>query len=372
MRQYLASKKICVISAYAYIEQHINYGSLFQYFALEKTLYKLNYDAYWLRFVLPKEKKRTGIKATVKRVVYKKRNCSISEVLDDFQKFILKYLHVSDKIYLEEDLQNNCPAADAYITGSDQVWGGTLKPNYLCFVPDENLKISYAASFGKSKISLQHKKKIAPWIQRMDMISVRESSGVRICKEMGKDAVLVLDPTLLLDAKDYPVDSKVAMNFGHYYFTYFLNVTKDNASEYLGILNKVKKMGKVLVAGGTSEIDRFISRTDTVFCSPEAWLGMYNAARGIITNTFHGTVFAIIFKKPFLVCFQAGDTAEQNERIYSLLSLFGLKDRVYVENKAVDEQMNAPIDWNYVDIVCKNNREKSFDFLKKALEENKK
>lgn len=364
-------KKICVVSAYAYIEQHINYGSLLQYYALEKALHKLNYEAYWLRFVLPKEKKQTGIKTAVKRIVFRKRNREILRVLEKFQKFILKYLHVSNKLYTEEKLQNECPEADAYITGSDQVWGGTLQPNYLCFADDKQLKISYAASFGKSDISQEHKKKITPWIQRMNAISVREPSGVQICKEMGKDSVLVLDPTLLLDAACYPVDNKTARDFGKYYFAYFLNVTKNNAGEYIEVLDNVKKkLGRFLVAGGTSEIDRFISGENTVFCSPESWLGMYSEANGIITNTFHGTVFAIIFRKPLLVCFQDGSTAEQNERIYSLLKLFKLEDRVYARNRSIEEQMNKSIDWNSVDIICRRNREKSFAFLKGALEEN--
>ena len=366
-------KKICVVSAYAYIEQHINYGSLFQYYALEKALDQLNCEAYWLRFVLPKEKTQTGIKAAVKRIAFRKRNHEIAKVLEEFQKFILKYLRVSDKLYTEEDLQSECPEADAYITGSDQVWGGTLKPNYLCFADDERLKISYAASFGKSVIAQEHKEKITPWIQRMNAISVREPSGVQICKEMGKDAVLVLDPTLLLDAECYPADNKTAMNLGKYYFAYFLNVTKNNVGEYVEVLNDVKKkLGIFLVAGGVSEIDRFISREDTVFCSPESWLGMYRKANGIITNTFHGTVFAIIFKKSFLVCFQNGSTAEQNERIYSLLKLFKLEDRAYARNNSIEEQMNRPIDWNCVDTICKSNRETSFAFLKEALEENRK
>lgn len=94
--------------------------------------------------------------------------------------------------------------ADFYITGSDQVWGGILKPNFLCFVSDRKQKIAFAASFGRKELSEnQEEKGVSNWLKSFGNISVREKEGVEICKSLGIDAVQILDPTFLLSKYDY-------------------------------------------------------------------------------------------------------------------------------------------------------------------------
>lgn len=116
---------------------------------------------------------------------------------------------VSDKKYDNiNELKINPPKADIYITGSDQVWAGWLEPNYLTFAPPKKKKIAYAVSFGRQQLTAEHQSHIQNWVKQFDAISIRESSGIEICRKMGMDAVHLLDPTLLLDDVDYlPVNA---------------------------------------------------------------------------------------------------------------------------------------------------------------------
>lgn len=361
-------KEVCVISAYAHIVKHVNYGSLFQYYAIEKTLQSIGYSAYWLRLILPTVT-NTSVKIKLKKVIFHNRYKAEKLILYSFRDYIKDYLHVSDKVYTEEQLIKECPKADAFITGSDQVWGGILSPNYLCFVPDYKKKIAYAASFGKYSIEPEHLKTITPWLKRFDNISVRELSGVRICKQINVDAKVVLDPTLLISSEVYPADENVSRKYGDYYFGYFLNITKKNKGSYITAIKKAKKdLGRIILVAGVSDIERFLAPKMYSYFTPKEWLGMYKNANGILTNTFHGTVFAIIYQRPFLVLLQSGDTEKQNERIFSLLKMFGLESRIYIEGKKVKEQMEEKIYWDKVKLVCQRHKNDSLSFLSIALE----
>lgn len=364
-------KKVCVISAYAYIIDHINYGSLLQYFALEKKLEELGYEPYWMRYVLTKEKESVSskIKKALKYYLNYNGIRQREKILKKFAYFISSYLKVSEHIYDEKRLSKNIPDAEAFVTGSDQVWGGTLRANYLYFVPDEKLKISYAASFGKAEIPKAQLDIIASWIKRLDYISVRESSGKEICNQIGVDAEKVLDPTLLINYNQYPVDYSVASTFEKFYFGYFLNfeIEQQDILKAIDIFSTQQSI-KILYTAGASNVDRMVPQQSRLYLSPEEWIGMYCNAEAIFTNTFHGTAFALIFHKKFLVFLQKGKTANQNERILSLLQMVGLESRIYDVTKEIGKQLEEPIDWIYVDCIIEKEREHSIKFLIDALE----
>ena len=355
-------KRACVISSYAYIVEHINYGALLQYYALEKALKKNKIDAYWLRYVI---KNKPEIKNIAKKIVrdfcYGKNKKNIYNTLELFEKFIIKYCKVSDLKYdSEKTLEERVPEADIYITGSDQVWGGILKPNYLCFAPKNKIKCSYAASFGKKTINKEHMDTISPWVKQLDFVSVREMSGIHICREIGIEAQQVLDPTLLLDAKEYPV--KKDKNSTEI-FCYFLNINSNNQVHWEKIeeLADCKKMN--IGVACTEDTFKYFKEEEIQFLGPEEWLNRYYNAEYIITNTFHGTVFAIIFNKPFIVITQEGKTGKQNERIYSLLYSFNLLDRLYDSKKEIVDQIDTFIDWNRINDEIKLKRMASFEYI---------
>lgn len=362
----MSENKAYVISSYGYIDKHINYGALLQYYALEKSLQKLNIQCEWIRFC-PKEKmsKIQKFKEIVKRVFFYNTNTKLKEIRRDFKEFLKCYCNVSEKVYVDYDELIGCIDAEIYITGSDQVWGGIAKENYLCFVPDNKRKISYAASFGKANISQKQKDIIKPWLQRLDYISVREKSGVKICNDIGLDAKWVLDPTLLLDKKEYPINSHKNKIVDVY--CYFLNIeSKDDV-----YWNKIKQFIdqeklSMQIACVESTIRLFPTNYVTID-KVEMWLSSYKNAKYILTNTFHGMVFAIIFHKPFLVLKQSRTGEKQNERMYSILSLLNLENRFYSENCTIKEQINRKIDWNKVDNIIEKQKKDSIEYIKMAL-----
>lgn len=361
------SKKIkmaCVISSYAYIVEHINYGALLQYYALEKALKKRNVNSFWLRFCIEDEHKiRHGLKRAILFLLHPEEEKNVLSALKKFKEFTKCYCNTSTQQYDSEMmLKEHCPEADIYITGSDQVWGGTLAPNYLCFVPDQKVKCSYAASFGKSEIENEQKSMIQPWINRLNLVSVRESSGVDICKEMGINALQVLDPTLLLDANEYPAKH---INNAADIFCYFLIIKSREQIYWSAIKNWTEEAQLKVQVACTENTYALFSKQEMAILGPEEWLNGYANASYILTNTFHGTVFAIIFNKPFIVFTQSGKTGKQNERLFSLLEGLSLINRIYDPTKEIKDQIREFIDWEKVNQVILNKRKESEAYIDK-------
>lgn len=366
----MRKKKICIISAYTYVRQNINYGSLFQYFALEKYLKSVGVEPYWLRYIIPDDKasfKQIAIH-NIRKIIHLKNYIKKNKVLKTFQLFADKYLSLSSTIYNgEKELNSNPPFADAYITGSDQVWGSIVPANYLTFAPMNKIKISYAASFGKAKISKEHIKVVSPWIQNLTAVSVREQSGVAICEKMGIKAVQVLDPTFLINPFLYPegiFDKK------NYIFGYFLNTDLVQANTIAEICRNSCRFGEhfFCTAGVSSGMDSVLRAKEKKYFSPEDWIGAYKNANFIFTNTFHGTVFAMLFHKPFIVFLQSGNSAQQNDRIYSLLSAFKMESRLCSSVEEVKNKLNSPIDWNKFETIKSEKVKEAKEFLIDALD----
>lgn len=358
-------KKACVISSYTYITENVNYGALLQYYALEKTLSKLGIEAYWLRFRSPGDRTlKRKIKKIIKLIIRPLDELKIRKTLLSFDRFIEQYANVSKEEYLSEEmLFNNPPEADVYITGSDQVWAGTLEPNYLTFASDNKPKVSYAASFGKNEISDEHKTIIKPWLAKMDAVSVRESSGVDICQSIGIDSVQVLDPTLLIGENEYPARCDC---YCPDVYCYFLNFKYLNEISWDRILKFVLDEKLSIKIACTNQTFQKYSKEYRDLPSPEEWLTKYRNAKYIITNTFHGTVFAIIFRKQFIVIKQKGEGAKQNIRISSLLEKLGLEYRYYDENSPLSQQINSSINWDLVEKKITSLRHESFEYLNRV------
>lgn len=338
--------KIAIISSYAYIVSNVNYGALLQYYALQEYLRKRGHDPYWIRYVIRLSFKQK-LKQIIKSVVFCRTNHRKRIQLRSFLDFADRYLALSDRIYVGEAAINcDPPAADYYITGSDQVWAGTLPANFLTFVGDDTRKIAYAVSFGKDELLAEHADTIRPWIGKFDKISVREKSGVDICYNLcRKSAVHVPDPTLLIDKEKYPASDVGQVD---YIFCYFINLNIGNSVRLDDLICYSQSMDKKLIVSTATGSEKHIPVDYMVYPSPEEWLGYYKCARTIVTNTFHGTLFSIIFERPFLCILQDGNSSKQNCRILSLLSSLGLQDRILNSSDSVDAKMHAPINWTEV------------------------
>ena len=292
------------------------------------------------------------------------------------EKFIAQHINTIDLFQ-----GNSAPSKDmvnyfdAFIVGSDQVWrpkySSCLSSYFLDFTKDQDCKrISYAASFGVSDWELTKKQTILcqRLIKQFDLVSVREDSAVSLCKShFDVDAIHVLDPTLLLDQEDYislveqeqePVSSGNLM-------AYIL----DSNDDKLLILDRVAK------ACGLDSFEVMPQRafsnskkSQLHLCSYPAvtkWLRGFMDAEYVVTDSFHGSAFAIIFNKPFIAI---GNKKRGLTRFDSLLRFFSLEDRlVYFSSDLSIEQIKAPINFERVNALRNNARMKAVDLLKSVL-----
>ena len=341
--------KISINSTFSYIKFYLNYGSALQCYALQQYLKNRGHDASHIRDYRANPK---YILARLKNIRYFKPFWKKVTALIKLQKFIRKNLSLSERGYLSySSMVKHCPDADCHIAGSDQIWKNSNNFRYLSYVPDDKLKISYAPSFGKAKIPEDMKEEIKPLLSQLDGISIREKSGVEIIKSLGFNAVHVPDPTLLLDFEQYPYREN---NKSNYYFCYFLNLNDINSVPYGKIKSIAQNNNKELVL--TAPLNYYLFGSDEV-CFPcvEDWLGYYKNADFIFTNTFHGLMFCLIFKKQFAHFLQ--DNCE-NERFYSILSQLNLEDRL-LNNPSEEELisvMNKKIDYEEVYKIINEHR----------------
>lgn len=326
-----------------------NYGGLLQNFALQQSLKKLGHSpktvdhtpltnfyrefprvfCSWLKtiylFLFMKQRRHFA----------KFHNPKVRKQL--FDKFVSQNIKATPQIiqYSSSVFQNEC--FDAVIVGSDQVWRPNMnlciEDMFLVFANDFPIKrISYAASFGVNEWEYTPKqtKVCSALAKKFNAISVREESGVKLCKEhLGVDATWVLDPTLLLKKEDYlKLCQEVPVNSSRFMAVYVLNLNDSVKATYESIA-KEKNL----------EVKYFAADANATLSVPE-WLAMFRDASYVVTDSFHGTVFSIIFEKEFKCIYNETRGAARFE---SLLNLY---------NSGKLEEM----------------REFSLNWLKKALE----
>lgn len=276
--------------------------------------------------------------------------------------FIEKYLNIVDIEYpiMKENLPDE--RYDAFIVGSDQVW----RPRYNCnlgnmfldFTEGMNVKrIAYGASFGTDQWEIEEAqtKEYARLAQQFDAISVRESSGVSLCKEhLGVDTTHVLDPTMLLDADDYRSLCPGNLHPDREYIAIFcLDLTK----EKLAIINRIGIERNLPIY--------FIGRfTKNGYPSIENWLEGIAHASYVITDSFHGAAFSIIFEKQFLTL---SNPARGDERFRSLFESLRISNRCCNSVDEALEIMEDGINFYEVDIELNRLRERSKGLLWNSL-----
>lgn len=253
---------------------------------------------------------------------------------------------------------------DAVIVGSDQVWrpeyGPGIRDYFFYGIPDNALiRLSYAASFGtdKPQFNAEELSDCKKALSKFKAVSVREKSGLEALKafdcEFNTEPQVVLDPTLLLEQEDYNIIIKdgISPSKGKV-FCYVLDTNQKKDAIINGICNRLNK-NKYAVAD--------IQSSNTSLPSIETWLSAIRDSDFVVTDSFHGMVFSVIFQKEFLVCPNINRGAD---RFTSFLQQLGLEERI------VDslEKINiTPIDWESVKRVLSEKKNTSLDFIKKNL-----
>ncbi|WP_268751251.1 polysaccharide pyruvyl transferase family protein [Akkermansia muciniphila] len=287
-----------------------------------------------------------------------------------FESFISKHLNTTPITYDRVTLREHPPEADVYLAGSDQIWTLDDFDKLLNFAPPGK-RIAYAASANWGKQSKRWFIEARKELPYFTGISVRETEGREICQKAGMEQVeVVLDPTLLLDPSEYTslVTAQSAYLPPDSILGYFLNTDALTEIYWNQILDSFK--GNPLRIIPLQGAECCIPEKYSISPNPYEFLQSFQEALCIITNSFHGTVFALIMRKPFITILQKGETAVQNTRIFSLLESLGLEDRIYHPEKgSMAGQLNRPINWTAVERNWEALRIHSMEFLKNAIQQ---
>ena len=351
-----------------------NYGGVLQNYALQQVLINLGHEPITLekdyrqhisllRLII-EFPKRIFSKCILKRRKYilseKQYNIHYKKVWKQLSPFVSNFVnYIYVKNYFSIDIEKH----DAFIIGSDQVWrlkynGDNLYNMYLSFMPNKVKvkRIAYAASFGTSEWEYNDEQTsmCSKLIQNFDAVSTREIDGVDLCRKYlnRADAVTVLDPTLLLEKEDY------------------LNLCKDIPAENENILfayildkenNTMIQLERIAKEKGLKL--KFVSADRDCILSVEEWLAVFRDSKMIVTDSFHGTIFSIIFNKEF---YSISNQSRGRSRFESLLSQFNLLNRLY--NNILDiNTSGSTINWNDIELNKKLKQEVSIDYLTKNL-----
>lgn len=295
----------------------------------------------------------------------------------NFKAYNKKFIKQTSKFNKEDNLDILNEKFNTFVVGSDQVWRSKYLNDktshyFFDFVDNNKKKIAYAASFGVDYWEGDEKltEEIKPLIKRFDHISVREESGIDICKNtFGIDNVVcVLDPTLMIDKKDYQPILDDWKDKSHLKRKYIAHMLLDDTEQ---LKNGSKKIANYLgaeinyIKGKTLNI---FGKTITLYNKVSQWLTYIKDAELVITDSFHCTVFSIIFHKKFIV---VANQLRGIARLETLLKKVGLENRFFTNIDDVLESgiLDKEIDYQEVDKRLDIHRKYSMDFLKKALED---
>lgn len=359
-----------------------NYGGIIQNYALQKLLKDMGYhpETINIPMVKPVSKIRSFLsksKTYVHRYLFKKNTLTSSERLTinkNTENFIKTHINLSKLIPNTDKLSAYFSKHHfhAVIVGSDQTWRPKYSPNiynyYLDFLEDNDQikKLAYASSFGTAEweYTPEQTEKCKILAKQFHAISVREDSGVDLCSEkLGVQAVHLLDPTLLLTAEDYnQIINQPKINKG--LFTYVL----DESPEKQDFIQSIaKQLNLTQHTNQAQKFDANLKRPLEELIIPplEGWLQGFRDAEFLITDSFHGTVFSIINKKPFISLVNHKRGAS---RFQSFLTSLGLQERLVYDLNAFDKTLlEKPIDYNAVHQKLKPLKDQSLRFLKQNL-----
>jgi len=359
-----------------------NYGGILQAYALMESLKKLGHEPKILFVQLESRDFQSIAKNILKKyfLAYCSRRWEYPRVKNIIEKNTnyFKEQYISPKtepIYTEKDFHRIVKDNyDAYVVGSDQVWrpdmNTYIQHAFFDFVKNPNaILLSYAASFGVDtwEFSSEETLKYKGQIKHFNGISVREESGIKLCKENFEvNAEHVLDPTMLLEIEEYIklIRAEKEPNHNDQLLTYIL----DKNDEKKDIINKVSsELGIKPFEINVKSTDVYAALNHKIYPTVTSWLKGFYEAQYIITDSFHGCVFSIIFNKPFIVY---GNKKRGIARFESLLKMFGLEDRlVYKKEDLSVNNINQDINWIAVNRKLKEYKAKSINFLEIHLGE---
>lgn len=370
------------------LPQEKNFGGTLQAFALQRILKKMGHEAYIIDRHNPQKYSSflhhllSFGKRCLKRLCGN-RNVSIAwnpwlsaqsnRDIELFRVFINQNMALTHPCYsgelkkIDEEYK-----FDAYVVGSDQVWLDYYCPeSFLDFVSrKEVIRVVYAASCGKQSFFKDNNKvrKCKELSSLFKGISVREIDLIDSCKKsLNINPEFVLDPTLLISTEEYINTIDNTHINKPFVFCYILDASPEKQKEIEFISNLLGFSLLGLFGGELLNIKNVLP-FDRV--SVGGWLSMMSQASFVVTDSFHGTAFSLLFNKNFVTI---GNTKRGLTRFKSILKLFDLEDRLVLTDdyQYIESKVNAPIDYSKVNKILDHMRKKSIVFLKKSLQDEK-
>ena len=352
-------QKIAILT----INDDYNYGNRLQNYAFQKFANNQGIKTY----TIENKKGNYGInvykqcfKDIIKKVVKHDIQTKKYFKFKQFNKNITYSKYKIDKQHIPTKLKEKY---DAFFVGSDQVWnpnfGRMSDIDFLTFVP-ENKRNSMAASFGVSNIKPEMKQYYTDRLSKFNNISVREDTGKKIVEELtGRtDVEVLVDPTMLVTPEEWDKVSKKPeqLNFDKYILCYFLGELSEQ---------RKKEIERVAKENDCKIINILDKKNPFYETGPSEFLYLEKNAFLICTDSFHSSVFAILYNRPFIVFDREDSLVKMNSRLDTLLKKFELEDRWY-EGEIKEEQLKT--DYTKAYEILEKEREKSMKFLKKALD----
>lgn len=342
-----------------------NYGAVLQAYALKEKLRQLGYDVcilnYRNEFIEWRYKNKLN---SIRNIRNQKRVYSLKECMEEkrrrgkFNQFIEQILlEKQSKYFTMQDLSHT--ELDILITGSDQIWTSWLTdgydPVYFLDFPINAKRVAYAASMHDINISGEEKEYLKKALKQYDAISVREKEVEEFLEKLCEVEIeTTIDPTLLLGLEDYYQLEEIVQKPDNYILVYYLyedNTLRQKAQE-LAAYYKAEVLELHYV--GYHRHSDCIQKSDV---GPGEFLSYIKKAKCVLTNSFHGIIFSIIYHKQFWAVY------EKDVRKSNLLLRLGLQSRRVYQEKFVE----ADINYEKVDLEIMQLKKEAIMYLKKAL-----
>ncbi|MGB4649321.1 MAG: polysaccharide pyruvyl transferase family protein [Acetivibrionales bacterium] len=410
-----------------------HYGAQLQAYALMQAIRLLGVDCEIINYVRKDNIEGSSIfrkglspRSVLSNIDTLLNYSSFKKRHDRFNDFVSSEMKLSEKFYGSyEELREDPPVYDVYVCGSDQIWNPlifsekTYDPAFFADFAKNGRRVAYAPSFGISSIPEDKRDELAGYLEKFDCLSSREKQGEIIIREIaGREAVTVLDPTLLLTAQQwsrlaaaadkisgFPVVGSVCEKPGRpqpdpgadqpkqyddqrkaddgYILCYFITDARKYAG-YVGAVTEKYGLPVVSLCGSRRVVPQ--TKHKILDCGPREFLALFSGASVVCTDSFHGTVFSLIFEKEFWSFAASGEPSKAGgSRQYNILDAAGLLSRLYSVSAGVDGFRNllsgqtghigcqgsgdyqGPADYRRVREKLQEKRDESLSYLKKAL-----
>lgn len=370
-------------------EGNFNYGGLLQACALCKILNDSGHDCQVLSYsdafnpVYPSIMKRFsqyGKKEIVKKFFEKMYAKIGSDEFKDILNIRKARIYVFANQYIphtehydDKKLLKEYDKYDVLISGSDQIWNpNCARRGFLQMFTHENIrKVSYAASIGRNSLSEYEKAVMLPAINDFDFIAVREKTAQEVlCKEGCKNVTITIDPTLLLKSEDWTTMAAKRMVKKDYVLCYFFSNSRKIRADLMKMCNE-RNLELVYIPYAKQEFNHFDNKGEgkpLYDIGPAEFLSLFKHAQYILTDSFHGTVFSLIFQKEFWVLERdKSSKVSMNSRLCDLLAVVNLSERLL---KKVSDMRNLKDSINYEDVnrIIFSLQRDSLEYLKKVTE----